>query len=267
MLEAYFNHTFSPIIFELGPLQVRWYGILYMSGFVICYFILKKLIRDKYFDYPVAKLDNLIIYIVLGVILGARLLYVLVYDDFLEHLKHPWTVFAIWQGGLSFHGSILGLLVVMALVARKERFSFWHIADTISLGTPLGLSLGRIGNFMNGELWGRTTTVPWAMIFPYGGPNPRHPSQLYESFLEGFVLFTLLWLLRNRVKKEGSISMLFLIFYGIFRFIIEFFREPDIQMGYYLSFLTMGQILCLLMILSGTLLFLIKNRKSRKTVL
>ncbi len=263
MIESYFQHTFSPLIFELGPLQVRWYGVLYMSGFVICYFILKKLIHEKYFNYPLAKLDNLIIYIVLGVILGARLLYVLIYDNFLEHLQHPWTIFAIWQGGLSFHGSILGMLVVMFLVSRKEGFSFWHIADAISLGAPLGLSLGRIGNFMNGELWGRTTDVPWAFVFPYEGALPRHPSQLYESFLEGFVLFTILWLLRKKVKKEGSISMFFLIFYGIFRFIIEFFREPDLQMGYYLNFLTMGQILCLLMIVSGLLLFLIKNRKYR----
>lgn len=263
MVQAYFNHTFSPIIFELGPLKVRWYGVLYMSGFVICYFIFKKLIRDKYFNYPLAKLDNLIIYIVLGVILGARIFYVLIYDNILEHLKHPWTVFAIWQGGLSFHGSILGLLVAMFLVARKEGFSFWHIADAVVLGAPLGVGLGRIGNFMNGELWGRTTHVPWAFIFPYGGPNPRHPSQLYESFLEGFLIFTILWPLRKKVKKEGSIAMLFLILYGTFRFIIEFFREPDLQMGYYLNFFTMGQILCILMILSGLSLFLMKNRKYR----
>lgn len=255
------HHNIDPLIFQLGPLQLRWYGLFYMSGFVITYFLTKKFIKEKYFSYSLEKLDSLILYILFGTILGARLLYVFVYDDILEHLQHPWTIFAIWKGGLSFHGSVIGLCLVMFFISKKEKFSFFHISDVICLCAPLGLGLGRIGNFMNGELFGRETTVPWAIVFPMGGGNPRHPSQLYESFFEGFLLFTILWILRKRVKKEGTISCLFLILYGVFRFGLEFFREPDVQMGYYLQFFTMGQILCILMILSGFLLLLVKRKE------
>ncbi|MBI2608661.1 MAG: prolipoprotein diacylglyceryl transferase [Deltaproteobacteria bacterium] len=259
---AYFYHNLSPIIFEIGPLQVRWYGVLYMSGFVFAYFLFRKMIREGFFKYDEKKIDSLLTYILLGVVLGARFLYVIVYDNFFEHLSHPWTILAIWKGGLSFHGSVIGVCLVTWLVSKKEKFSFWHLSDVICICVPLGLGFGRIGNFMNGELFGRITDVPWAFVFKYGGTYPRHPSQLYESFLEGFFLFGIFWFLRKKFKKEGTISFLFLIFYGVARFIAEFFREPDVQMGYYFNYFSMGQILCFLMILSGLFLFILFPKRN-----
>jgi phosphatidylglycerol:prolipoprotein diacylglycerol transferase len=213
-------------------------------------------------DFGISKLEveNLYFYLILGLIIGARLGYVLFYD-LKVYLSDPFEVFAIWHGGMSFHGGLIGVLIVGILFSRKNQKSFWRIADLIIVTVPIGLGLGRIGNFINGELFGRVTQVPWGMIFPKGGPLPRHPSQLYESALEGGLLFLILWLLKDRELPNGGLLAIFLSLYGVFRFFVEFFREPDPQVGFVLGPFTMGQILTAFMIIGGIVLFFYLRKK------
>jgi phosphatidylglycerol---prolipoprotein diacylglyceryl transferase len=257
-------HTFiDPILFEFGPLRVSWYGLMYVFGFLISYLLVLYQIRRKDFGLSKPEIENLFFYLIIGLALGARLGYVVFYN-FGMYLQTPWEILAIWHGGMSFHGGLIGVVIVGILFSRKYKKSFWKLADLLTVTAPVGLALGRIGNFINGELYGRVTQAPWGMVFPLGGPLPRHPSQLYESALEGFLLFAVLWRLKDKKIPEGAILAFFLIFYGVFRFFIEFFREPDAQLGFILGPFSMGQVLCFLMILGGVGLYGYLKRRAMR---
>jgi phosphatidylglycerol:prolipoprotein diacylglycerol transferase len=253
--------NFNPILVDLGPIRVSWYGLMYVLGFLASFLLVWYQMKKK--DFGVSKLDieNLYFYLILGLIIGARLGYVLFYD-LKMYLKDPLEIFAIWHGGMSFHGGLIGVLIVGILFSWKNKKSFWKIADLFIVTAPVGLGLGRIGNFINGELYGRVTHVPWAMIFATDPDHlPRHPSQLYESALEGGVLFLILWLLKDKKLPDGGLLAAFLSLYGLFRFFLEFFRQPDSQLGFILGPFTMGQILSSFMIVGGIVLFFILKRK------
>ena len=250
----------DPIIFHLGPLAVRWYGMMYLLGFVAAFFIIKRLAPRRQLMLNHDTVSDLLFYIVLGVIIGGRFGYVLFYN-FSYFLSHPLQIFYVWQGGMSFHGGLLGVIVATLIYCRRYAIAILPLADILVISVTIGLGLGRIGNFINGELWGRVTTSPLGMIFPGAGPQPRHPSQLYEALLEGPILFCLLYWLFSRKVRNGTVFFAFLIFYGVGRFIIEFFREPDQQIGFLWGGATMGQLLCLAMILVGSGgLFWLKSR-------
>ena len=244
----------NPVLIKLGPFQVGWYGLMYVLGFIASYLLVRYQMKKKVFGISREEVDNLFVYLMLGLIIGGRLGYALFYDLPL-YLKNPLEIFAIWHGGMSFHGGLLGVLTVGIILCWRHKRSFWKIADLFIVTAPIGLGLGRIGNFINGELYGRATGVPWGMIFPKGGSLPRHPSQLYESALEGGVLLGILWILKDKKLPSGGLLAVFLFAYGIFRFFVEFFREPDPQLGFILGPLTLGQLLSSLMIISGTILF------------
>ncbi len=249
----------KPYIIKIGPLQVRWYGLMYLLGFTSSYLLVWYQVKKKRLPIDRQVIDDLYFYLILGLIIGARLGYVVFYN-LPEYLKNPLEVFALWHGGMSFHGGLIGTVVAGYIFSRKRNVDFWLFADMIIATAPIGLGLGRIGNFINGELFGRPSTVPWAMVFPEGGPLPRHPSQLYEASGEGLLLFILLWFLKDRIKTPGFLTSYFLIFYGVIRFFLEFFRQPDPQLGFIVSFLTMGQILCTGMIVAGIILYVIRRR-------
>jgi len=250
----------DPILVELGPIRVSWYGLMYVFGFLISYLLVRYQMKRKDFGVSKQEVEDLYFYLIIGLLVGARLGYVLFYD-LKMYLGDPLEIFAVWHGGMSFHGGLIGVLIVGILFSWRNKKSFWRMADLIIVTVPIGLGLGRIGNFINGELYGRVTQVPWGMIFPKGGPLPRHPSQLYESGLEGGVLFLILWLIKDKKLPAGGLLALFLSLYGVFRFLVEFFREPDVQVGFVLGPFTMGQILCALMIIGGTILFLCLRRR------
>jgi phosphatidylglycerol:prolipoprotein diacylglycerol transferase len=241
------NDWFDPVIFSLGPLQVRWYGAMYVLGFLVGGFVLKYLAGKKFWPLPQEEIDRYITWLIVGMFIGARLFYVVFYnwDYYSENLLES---FAVWKGGLSFHGALSGMCLATYLFARKHNLSFFQISDCMAMAGAPGLLFGRIGNFINGELYGRVTDSWVGIVFPGGGPFPRHPSQLYEGLLEGIVLFFLLFYVHKRQRFYGVVSAVFLLGYGTFRFIIEFFREPDAQLGYFLSYFTMGQFLCFAMI-------------------
>jgi phosphatidylglycerol---prolipoprotein diacylglyceryl transferase len=252
-----------PTIVSVGPFAIRWYSLMYVVGYVLGYRLVLKRIESGRSRLTRADLDNLIWYLVVGMLLGARVIYVTVYGRG-EYAAHPLEVFAVWRGGLSFHGAILGMTVAIILFARRYRFPVLEITDVVALcGTP-GLFFGRLGNFINGELYGRPTNVPWAMIFPSDPSHlPRHPSQLYEAFAEGVLLSALLWWVDGFVRargydRPGLITGLFLVGYAVIRFSLEFARAPDAQLGFVLGVLSMGQLLSMIMFLVGvTLLGLI----------
>ena len=250
----------NPILVDLGLIRVSWYGLMYIFGFFASYLLVRYQMRKKDFGISKLEVENLYFYLILGLIIGARLGYVLFYD-LKMYLSDPFEIFAIWHGGMSFHGGLIGVLIVGILFSWKNKKSFWRIADLIIVTAPIGLGLGRIGNFINGELFGRVTQVPWGMIFPKGGPLPRHPSQLYESALEGGLLFFILWFLKDKELPTGGLLAIFLSLYGGFRFFIEFFREPDPQLGLVLDPFTMGQALTAFMIVGGIILFFYLRKK------
>lgn len=255
----------DPVILQLGPLSFRWYGFMYLVGFVSGYLLVRRQIavttastaeREREFYL----LDALVMWLVIGVVLGGRLGYVIFYNPS-YFLSHPLEILATWQGGMSFHGGVLGTLCAGWLFARKYGLNYWQWADRVIVTAPIGLGLGRIGNFINGELFGRPSDVPWAMIFPSGGLIPRHPSQLYEAFLEGVVLFALLWPTRYKKWPAGRKTALFFMGYSIARFVVEFFREPDSQLGFvFMGVFSMGQVLSVAFFLMG--LFLWQTRKA-----
>ncbi|MCS5712551.1 prolipoprotein diacylglyceryl transferase [Candidatus Berkiella aquae] len=236
--------------------QIRWYGIMYLVGFVACWLAAR--IRTKSlpgWESP-ERLNDLLFYTAMGVVLGGRIGYMLFYamPDWLED---PLQLFKIWQGGMSFHGGLLGVIISTALFARHQQYPFWVIGDIIAPTVPLAIATGRLGNFINGELWGKVTDVPWAMVFPQAGFLPRHPFPLYAIALEGGLLFMLVWLYSSKQRHVGAVSGIFLLGYGVIRIFEEFFRQPDPQYGYFaFGWLTMGQILCLPMILFGLYLLL-----------
>ena len=254
-------HNLNPVLIQLGPIRVGWYGLMYVLGFLASYLLVRYQLNRKEFGFSREEVEDLFVYLILGLILGARLGYVLFYD-LPQYRDRPLEILAIWHGGMSFHGGLVGLLIAGVFYARRKKKSFWTMADLFIVTAPIGLGLGRIGNFINGELYGRVTEVPWGVVFPRGGPLPRHPSQLYECLLEGLVLFLVLWTLRNRKLPSGSLLAVFLILYGVFRFLVEFFREPDSQLGFILGPFTMGQVLSSFMIAAGfALTFYLKSKK------
>lgn len=254
---------FDPIAFSLGPLSVRWYGLMYLLAFVQFILLGRYRIKTQKSFLNVEQLDDLLFYGMLGVILGGRLGQVLFYEPG-YYLSNPLEILAVWKGGMAFHGGFLGVLVAMGLWAKKHQISWWTVTDFIAPLVPLGLATGRIGNFINGELWGRVTSpdLPWAMIFPQPGDGlPRHPSQLYHVGLEGIALFVILWFYSSQPRPRSAVSGVFLIGYGSFRFITEFFREPDHGIFGQSYTISMGQWLSLPMILIGLGLVLLAYRK------
>ncbi|MCK5403931.1 MAG: prolipoprotein diacylglyceryl transferase [Desulfobulbaceae bacterium] len=254
----------DPVIFQVGPLQVRWYGLMYVLGFTASYWLVRHQIRKFELTEIEAQFENLNFVLIISLILGSRFGYVLFYN-LGYYLEHPSEILATWQGGMSFHGGMLGLILGGFLFCRRKGIGFLQTADLYIVTIPIGLGLGRIGNFINSELYGRVSSVPWAMVFPTGGPLPRHPSQLYESFLEGLLLFIILWKLKDKKRPPGSMLASFLILYGLFRCVIEIFREPDPQLGLLFLSLTMGQILSGLMIMAGMVMLALVSRKNEGT--
>jgi len=253
---------FDPVAIRLGPLAIHWYGLMYLAGFMTFLWLGRRRIatlNDPMLN--VKLLDDLLFYGVLGVIFGGRLGYVLFYKP-AYYFAHPLEIFSVWQGGMSFHGGFLGVLISMAWLAHRKNLSWLQITDFIAPLVPPGLAFGRIGNFINGELWGRPTDLPWAMIFPRVDNMPRHPSQLYEFALEGLLLFALLWLYAGKRRPTGMVSGLFLLGYGSIRFMVEFTREPDDFLGLLSFGMSMGQWLSLPMVISGALLMMLSHRRA-----
>jgi phosphatidylglycerol:prolipoprotein diacylglycerol transferase len=244
----------DPIAFSIGPLAVRWYGLMYLAGFAAAWWLGTRRIKAALAPITRKQFDDLIFLAVLGVILGGRLGYVLFYKPG-YYAAHPLEIFAVWQGGMSFHGGLLGVMAAMWIAARRNRVHFLSLMDFVAPLCPLGIAAGRVGNFINGELWGRVTGLPWGMVFRGAGDAPRHPSQLYQAALEGFALFVVLWWFSSKPRPRGQVSAVFLIGYGAFRFIAEFARQPDAFLGLLALGLTMGQWLCIPMIIGGVLLF------------
>jgi phosphatidylglycerol:prolipoprotein diacylglycerol transferase len=256
----------DPVAVQIGPLAIRWYALAYIAGIVLGWRYALRLCREMPELVTPAQMDDFILWLTLGIVLGGRVGYVLFYNP-LYFLANPLQVFVLWQGGMSFHGGLMGVLLAMFLFARKRGIRFFALADVVAVCVPFGLFFGRMANFVNGELYGRITDVPWAFVFPGkdSGPLPRHPSQLYEGFLEGIVLFAVMWVLMRRADarhKVGTLSGVFLIGYGFARFLVEFVREPDVQLGYLALGLTMGQYLTLPMIAYGAWLVAASGRKS-----
>ena len=253
---------FDPVAIHIGSYGIHWYGLTYLAGFLAFLWLGRRRIAALKEPSLNAKLlDDLLFYGVIGVILGGRLGYVLFYKAS-YYISHPLEILAVWQGGMSFHGGFLGVIIAMALIARSRQLTWLTITDFIAPLVPPGLAFGRIGNFINGELWGRPTDVPWAMVFPQVNSLPRHPSQLYEFALEGVLLFALLWLYARKPRPIGAISGLFLIGYGSLRFLVEFTREPDNFLGLLSFGLSMGQWLSLPMVIAGVLLMALSTRRS-----
>ncbi len=251
----------DPVFLHIGPVQLRWYGLMYMVSFIIGFFVLRRLAKYRKMNITTDDLYDLLFYLILGVMAGGRLGYVLFYD-FQSYIHNPLSIFAIWQGGMSFHGGFIGSILAVIWITRKKGWNFWEIADLVSAGIPIGLCLVRLGNFINGELYGRRTTMAWGMIFPDGGDVPRHPSQIYEAFLEGIVLlFLLRWIYRKNLAR-GTVFWALVGFYGLFRFLVEFVREPDVQIGFDLGPFTRGQLLTLPMLVVGFVMLIIYARRN-----
>jgi len=251
----------DPVAVSLGPLSIRWYGLMYLLGFVSGYWLLAKRAERPNSGWTKEQVSDLIFYGAMGVILGGRVGYVLFYN-FSAFLDNPIILLQVWNGGMSFHGGMLGVMFAMWWFGRKAGKTLFDILDFGAPIVPIGLGAGRIGNFIGGELWGRVTDGPWGMVFPTGGPDPRHPSQLYQAALEGVALFTILWLFSRTNRPKYAVSGMFSLWYGIFRFTVEFVRQPDSHLGFIaFDWLTMGQLLSLPLIAIGMFLLFIAYRK------
>jgi phosphatidylglycerol:prolipoprotein diacylglycerol transferase len=257
---------FDPVAIHIGPLGVHWYGLMYVIGF-ISFLVLGKM-RARRPDSPIKpeQVDDMMFYGALGVVIGGRIGYMLFYN-FPVLMDDPLSLFKTWNGGMSFHGGMLGVFLAALLLARKWKLTFFQISDFIAPMIPVGLGAGRIGNFINGELWGKPTDVPWGMVFPQANDGlVRHPQQLYQAFFEGLVLFTVLWLYSKKPRPVGAVSGLFMIGYGTARIVEEFFREPDAHIGYLAwGWVTMGQILSLPMIIFGVVLMWFALKRGKLT--
>jgi phosphatidylglycerol:prolipoprotein diacylglycerol transferase len=265
-----FVHNLNPILINFGFLEIRWYSLAYIFGIIIGWILGKKIIEYKLrhetldLERSIKFFEDLISYIVIATVLGGRIGYILFYN-FSYYLENPIEVFKIWQGGMSFHGALLGIILATYIFSNKEKIRPFFYLDVIACVAPIGLFFGRIANFINAELYGKPTTVMWSVIFPNVDNIPRHPSQLYEALLEGIVLFSILASITFFFKKArtGICSSLFLILYGIFRIFAEQFREPDEQVGYLLNILSMGSTLSILMIIAGVFIFLKVNKNEK----
>ncbi|SHN55945.1 prolipoprotein diacylglyceryl transferase [Desulfovibrio litoralis] len=241
----------DPVAFSLGPLAVRWYGLSYLVGLSVAWWLGRYRAKQPNSYLKPAFIEDLVIYSAFGVLIGGRLGYILFYN-FQHYLSHPLDIFSVWEGGMSFHGGVLGVICTVFLFSYLKYKDPIKVADFACPCIPPGLFFGRLGNFINSELWGRPTDAPWGVVFPNIGYPPRHPSQLYEALLEGLVLFIILWIYSSKPRKRFGPSGLFLLGYGVARFIVEFYREPDLQLGYIgFNWLTMGQLLSIPMILIG----------------
>ena len=241
----------DPVALSIGSLQLRWYGLMYLAGFGLGWMLGRWRASRPGSGWTGPDVDDLLTCVMIGIILGGRLGYVLFYD-LPVYINDPMEIVRIWNGGMSFHGGLLGVLGAFWYFARTRGRTFLEVSDFIAPLIPQGLFFGRLGNFINGELWGKVSDVPWAIVFPGAGPLPRHPSQLYEAALEGLLLFIMVWVFSRKPRKVGAVSGLFAFGYGVFRFAVEFVRMPDVQLGYLAyGWLTMGQLLCVPLILAG----------------
>ncbi len=241
----------DPVALSIGSLQLRWYGLMYLAGFGLGWMLGRWRASRPGSGWTGPDVDDLLTCVMIGIILGGRLGYVLFYD-LPVYINDPMEIVRIWNGGMSFHGGLLGVLGAFWYFARTRGRTFLEVSDFIAPLIPQGLFFGRLGNFINGELWGKVSDVPWAIVFPGAGPLPRHPSQLYEAALEGLLLFIMVWVFSRKPRKVGAVSGLFAFGYGVFRFAVEFVRMPDVQLGYLaFGWLTMGQLLCVPLILAG----------------
>jgi phosphatidylglycerol:prolipoprotein diacylglycerol transferase len=243
----------DPVLVQLGPFAIRWYALAYIVGIVLGWRLVRRLVRRPGWTIRPEAVDDLLFHVTLGIILGGRLGYILFYHPG-YYLTHPLEILSVWRGGMSFHGGLLGVIVAALLFARSRKLPFLEIVDALAVVTPIGLFFGRIANFINGELWGRPSDVPWAVVFPDGGPEPRHPSQLYEAGLEGIVLLAVMLLFARRPyhpEQRGTLGGIFLIGYALARIVAELFREPDAHLGFLAGGVTMGQLLSLPMLAVG----------------
>ena len=253
-----FINNFDPVAIEILSFEIRWYSLSYIIGILLGWYLAKKFFVNKNIKN---KFDDYITYLIIGLILGGRIGYVLIYN-FNFYFNNPLDILKIWQGGMSFHGGVLGIIIASIIFTKKYNDNFFEYLDVVALVSPVGIFFGRIANFLNSELYGTISNVPWAVIFIKIDNLPRHPSQLYEAILEGLVLFLILIYLKNKfLNKPGLISGLFLIFYSFFRFFIEFFRVPDQQLGYIFLNLSMGQVISLILMIIGLILFYFKYEK------
>lgn len=252
----------DPVLVEIGPLAIRWYALAYIVGLLLGWRYMRAFVAKPPMAMSAQNVDDFFVWATLGVILGGRVGYVLFYN-FNVYIHDPLAMLRVWEGGMSFHGGLIGVIVALWLFARSRSLNFIAIGDAIAGAAPIGLFLGRLANFVNAELYGRVTDVPWAFVFPRGGPLPRHPSQLYEAALEGVVLFVVLWLLSRNAAvraRTGTLSGVFLIGYALSRVIVETVREPDVQVGYLMGGMTMGQLLSLPILLLGVYLVVRRPR-------
>ncbi|MBN1615213.1 MAG: prolipoprotein diacylglyceryl transferase [Deltaproteobacteria bacterium] len=264
----------KPYLFEIGGFQLRWYGLMYLAAFTCTYLLVMRRIRQQHIPFTAEMIQDYFVWAILGVILGGRLGYVFFYN-LGYYLQHPLEILLPFEfkdgmrfvgiSGMSFHGGVIAVLIATVVFCRKRGIDFWRFADLFASAIPLGYTFGRIGNFLNGELYGRATDVPWGMVFPL---DPfrllRHPSQLYEALFEGFFLFAFLSIIRKRITFTGAIFALFIIGYGLVRFFIEFFREPDAQLGFVFGPFSMGQVLCLIMMVAGGAIYAVRRRHFEK---
>jgi phosphatidylglycerol:prolipoprotein diacylglycerol transferase len=259
-------YQLSPNLFTIGSFQLRYYSLMYLVAFAVVYFLTVYRIKNENYKYTSENIQDYLVWAMIGVILGARFGYALFYN-FGYYLQHPLEIILpfdfsngikfVGLSGMSYHGGLIGVVIMSILFCRKHKINFWHFVDLLIPAVPLGYTFGRIGNFINGELYGRITTVPWGMYFPLDpSQSLRHASQLYEALFEGIVLFILLWLIRKKKMFDGFLIGIYICGYGFVRFFIEFFREPDAQLGFVLGFNTMGQVLCILMMLAGIAIIL-----------
>ena len=252
-----FYNNINPVLLKLGPFEIRYYGLFFVLGFVIAYFMLIYLAKKRQLKLTKDDISDFLLYLIIGVVAGARIFYVLVYN-LKFYLANPLQVFAVWHGGLSFHGGLLGAIVAGVIFSKRKKIDFYDLADITVIPLALGLALGRIGNFTNGELYGRITNVPWAVKFK-GVEGFRHPSQIYES-LKNLFIFSVLWFVKDKKLPKGFLFWLFVTMYTFLRFVVEFFREPDSQLGFFFGWLTMGQVLSIIMFFVG-FYFLYKRYK------
>lgn len=254
----------DPVALRIGPLAVRWYGLAYLACFLFAWWVLGHFSRRWKLGLSADDQSLVVLAAVLGVILGGRLGYVLFYGAG-AYWRDPIRILQLWDGGMSFHGGLAGILLAGAVVSRRLKVPFLTVCDIGAVAAPLGFGLGRVANFINGELWGRVSDVPWAMVFPTGGPLPRHPSQLYEALLEGAVLFTVMLVLSRHERPRGELMGWLLTLYAVFRIAVEFVREPDVQIGFLFGGVTMGQLLSVPVLIAGVwLLVWVRRREAQK---
>ena len=261
-------HNFDPVLIDLGFVQIRWYSIAYIAGIILGWkyaiSVIKRTIKNHNITLvKTTDFDDLIIYLIFGIILGGRLGYIFFYN-FNYYSQNIYEIFKLWQGGMSFHGGLAGVIIATLIFCRKRKINFFSSADIVCCAAPIGIFFGRVANFINGELFGKVSTLPWAVIFPYGGNLARHPSQVYEAILEGIFLFVIINYLafkKNLILKVGYVSANFLIFYSIFRILSEAFREPDKHIGYYFNYISMGTLLSIIMFFAGCIIFFLKRNE------